>query len=125
MPYVKRDASGRIIALFAQPAGDETEEVAQHDAGLARFLVDARLVRSVLMDWVESDLAMARVVEDLIELLIENGTIRFDQLPPGAQRKLVQRNGLRREQRYVDSLFAEKDAELVSVEDADENERYL
>ncbi len=125
MPYVKRDATGRIIALFAHPAGDETEEVDEHDRDLARFLVDAQLARIVPTDWVESDLSMARVVEDLIELLIENGTIRFDQLPAGAQKKLVQRSGLRRERRYVEALFADNEAELVSAEGADDNERYL
>ena len=125
MPYVKRDASGRISALFAHPAGEATEEVSEHDAELARFLLDARLARSALMDWVQSDLGMARVVEDLIELLIENGTIRFDQLPVGAQQKLVQRSGLRRERRSLDSLFDASDPDLASAEEVDDSERYL
>jgi hypothetical protein len=125
MPFVKRDAEGRIVALFANPAGDETEEVREHDPELARFLADAHLVRSVLMDWIESDLSMARVLEDLIGLLIDNGTIRFDQLPAGAQKKIVQRRGLRRELCYVETLFSGKDAEMASNHEADENERYL
>ena len=125
MPFVKRDAMGRIVALFASPAGDETEEVREHDPELARFLADTHLVRSVLMEWVESDLSMARVLEDLIGVLIDNGVLRFDQLPAGAQKKIVQRRGLRRELRYVETLFSGNDAELVSTDEADENERYL
>ena len=125
MPFVKRDAEGRIVALLANPTGDGTEEVREHDPELARFLADANLVRSVLMDWVESDLSMARVLEDLIGVLIDNGTIRFDQLPPGAQKKIVQRRGLRRELCYVESLFSGNDAEMAAAEEADENERYL
>ena len=125
MPFVKRDAEGRIVALFASSAGDETEEIQAHDPELAGFLADAHLVRSILMDWVESDLSMARVLEDLIGVLIDNGAIRFDQLPAGAQKKIVQRRGLRRELRYVESLFSGADAETESTREADENERYL
>jgi hypothetical protein len=125
MPFVKRDAEGRIVALFAGPAGNETEEVGERDPELARFLADAHLVRSVLMDWVESDLSMARVLEDLIGVLIDNGTIRFDQLPAGAQKKIIQRRGLRRELCYVEALFSGKDAGMAAGPEADENEQYL
>jgi hypothetical protein len=68
---------------------------------------------------------MMRVLEDLIDVLIDNGTIRFDQLPRNAQEKILQRRGLRRELRYVQTLFSGNEAELVSADEADENERYL
>jgi hypothetical protein len=125
MPFVKRDPKGRIVALFADPNGRETEEICEHDPELARFLTDAHLNGGVLTDWGQSDLSMARVLEDLIGLLIDNGAIRFDQLPEEAQKKILQRRGLRRELLYVETLFAGNDAELISADEADENERYL
>jgi hypothetical protein len=125
MPFVKRDASGRIVALFADQSGGGTEEICERDPELARFLAEARLVRSVLMDWVQSDLSMARVLEDLIGLLIDNGAIRFDQLPEEAQKKILQRRGLRRELLYVETLFAGNEKDLIPADEGDENERFL
>jgi hypothetical protein len=125
MPFVKRDANGRIVALFADSIGDETEDVSEHDRERAHFLNDAHLVRSILTEWLQSDLSMARVLEDLIGVLIDNGAIRFDQLPQDAQNKILQRRGLRRELRYVETLFSGNEAELASADEADENERYL
>ena len=123
MPFVKRDADGRIVALFADSSGDKAEEVSDRER--ARFLNDAPLVRSILTEWRRSDLSMARVLEDLIGVLIDNGAIRFDQLPQDAQDKILQRRGLRRELRYIETLFSGNQAELASADEAGENERYL
>ena len=123
MPFVKRDADGRIVALFADSSGHKAEEVSDRER--ARFLNDAPLVRSILTEWRRSDLSMARVLEDLIGVLIDNGAIRFDQLPQDAQDKILQRRGLRRELRYIETLFSGNQAELASADEADENERYL
>ena len=45
----------------------------------------------------QADLKLARVTEDLINILIENGTISFTDLPGGAHNKLSTRQGLRSE----------------------------
>lgn len=39
----------------------------------------------------ESDAALARVTEDLIDVLITRGVIQFTDLPPAAQEKLLLR----------------------------------
>jgi len=46
---------------------------------------------ATLLDLAESDLEMARVVEDLVELLILKGVISLDDLPSKAQDKLSRR----------------------------------
>ena len=43
-----------------------------------------------------SDLEVVRVLEDLIQVLIEKGVIQFTELPEPAQKKLLQRKRLRR-----------------------------
>ena len=58
-------------------------------------------------DWVQSDLALSRVIEDLIDILIEKKLIVFTDFPEGAQKKLIERRGLRKEFSYVEGLFAE------------------
>ena len=43
----------------------------------------------------QSDLALVRVLEDLIDTLIEKGLIQFTDLPPAAQAKLLSRRETR------------------------------
>lgn len=43
----------------------------------------------------ESDIQLARVLEDLISLLIDRDFIRFTDFPDAAQKKLIERQGFR------------------------------
>ena len=44
---------------------------------------------------VDSDAGLARVTEDLIDILITRGLIQFTDFPPAAQAKLLQRRQTR------------------------------
>lgn len=44
---------------------------------------------------IESDADLARVTEDLVNLLVQKGVILFTDLPPGAQAKLLARQQTR------------------------------
>jgi hypothetical protein len=109
--FVKRDSDGRVVGVFTDRVADDLEEVADNDPELGRFLGSPRLARGVLSEWIESDLAMARVVEDLIDLLIDRNVISFDDLPPDSQRKILHRRGLRRDLTYVATLMAAAEKE--------------
>ncbi|MFI9652695.1 tryptophan synthase subunit beta like protein [Guyparkeria sp. GHLCS8-2] len=56
-----------------------------------------------------SDAELVRVVEDLTNLLIEKGVIRFTELPAAAQRKLLDRRQLRRDRKALDLLAGTED----------------
>lgn len=56
----------------------------------------------------QSDLDMIRVLDDLIELLIDKGVIQFTELPAQAQDKLLKRTQLRRGRRDLDLLEDEE-----------------
>ena len=43
----------------------------------------------------ESDIQLARVLEDLISMLIDRDFIRFTDFPEPAQQRLIERQGLR------------------------------
>jgi len=43
----------------------------------------------------ESDIQLARVLEDLISLMIDRDFIRFTDFPEPAQKRLIERQGLR------------------------------
>jgi len=104
MPYIQRSASGRIEAVFEQPQDGATEEVTGENPEVMAFLFGEEQTR-----WVQSDLAMARVLEDLINVLLEKHVILFSDLPHAAQEKLISRRGFRKELDYLASLIPESE----------------
>ena len=95
------------------------EEVAADDPGLIDFLYDGDEDAAAKKDMVDSDLGLARVLEDLIDLLIEKGAFRFTDLPDAAQQKLLARRGLRKEFAYVETLFGSDEGEDFTEIDED------
>lgn len=111
MPFVKRDETGKIIAVYAAAQKPGLEQLNANDPQLIEFLSDGDGDAAAKKDMTESDLGLARVLEDLIDLLIEKGTFRFTDLPEAAQRKLLARRGLRKEFAYVETLFGSDEEE--------------
>jgi hypothetical protein len=112
MPFVRRNADGKIDAVFENPEGDATEEISADNSELNSFLGTA-VGDSVHPErWAIADLAIARVTEDLIDLLIDKGVISFTELPENAQQKLIDRRGLRNELGYV-ARFVNEDEEIL------------
>jgi hypothetical protein len=96
MPFIRRNAAGEIVAV-SQSAGDGwTEEVAGDDAALARFLATLKPEASGIGS---TDQGFIRVLEDLIDLLIDKGLIALGDLPQDAQEKIALRRQLRRQLR--------------------------
>lgn len=108
MPFVKRNQEGDIIAIYHQPVEEGLEEIAADDPGLQPFLQQTLVDFAVNRPWIESDLSIVRVVEDLVDMLIERKVFLFTELPGPVQRKLLERRGLRKEFAYMDSLFGEQ-----------------
>lgn len=100
MPHVLRDADGTICAVSAEPT-EGFEPIEEDAAELAEFEQLLHPARSRLQ---ESDLEVVRVLDDLVNLLIDKDVIRFTDLPPAAQRKLIERRGLRRGSNSLDLL---------------------
>ncbi len=107
MPYVYRDSEGAIVAVYEQPV-EGGDEVALDDPALKAF-IQKNVPNAVVDDWVQSDLALARVMEDLIEILIDKKVLMFTDFPEGAQQKLLERRGFRKEFSYVEDLFVNDD----------------
>ena len=124
MPFVHKDAAGNILAVYTDPV-EGGHEVAPDDPALKAF-IQKNLPAAAAPpggEWMESDLALARVIEDLIEVLIEKKLIMFTDFPPGAQRKLLDRRGLRKEFDLVEDLFGggeEEEEETFDPGDPDE-----
>ncbi len=112
MLYARRHADGHIEAVFkAKPRGP-SEAVAADHPDLAAFLAgDGK--SSAGKSWTSDDMAMVRVVEDLIDVLIQKNLIALTDFPLSAQRKLMSRHGKRDDWAYVARLYpTSKDDEL-------------
>ena len=94
-----RDGQGVIDALTRQPMSDEEaasggwQAVAADDPGVEAFLKSENPSQADALS--QTDTAMARVLEDLIDTLIARGLIQFTDLPEAAQAKLLSRRQTR------------------------------
>ncbi|MEQ8665720.1 MAG: hypothetical protein RIC16_08335 [Rhodospirillales bacterium] len=113
MPFIIRDESGAIAGVFNQPV-EGGEEVADDNAEFVEFVRTTAPAAEFDEQWVNSDLGLARVMEDLIDILIERNVINFTDFPDGAQKKLLERRGFRKEFAYVATLFGTPDDEEES-----------
>lgn len=110
MPYVSRDDAGRITGVFDHAEVGAAEEVRDDDPGVARFLEERGLsspdsIRQLLA---ESDMKMVRLVDDLVDLLIEKGIIKFTDLPQAAGEKYLQRQAARKQLQTVQNLIIDE-----------------
>lgn len=94
MLFARKDKTGTILALFPDHRPG-TDPVAEDDPALAEFMASAR--GATTLSLAESDLELARVLEDLVALLVDKRVIRMGELPPEAQSKLMRRKRLRGE----------------------------
>jgi len=105
MPFVHMDAEGHILAVYTEPV-EGAVEVDPNDPALTEFIQqNIPTTVNTSDEWVQSDLSLARVIEDLIEVLIDKKVIMFTDFPEGAQEKLRARRGFRREFSLVEDLF--------------------
>ena len=126
MPFVKRDDTGKITAVYSVADTPGLEQVSGDDPQLVDFLYDDDPEAAAKKDMIESDLGLARVLEDLIDLLIEKGAFRFTDLPKPAQQKLMARRGLRKEFAYVETLFgSEEEDDFPGHDDEDDDTGFL
>ena len=93
MPYILRGQDGKVEAISQTSiAGQGWEEVMSGNHEYIDYLDDALKKEDRFR---ESDIQLARVLEDLISLLIDRDFIRFTDFPDAAQKKLIERQGFR------------------------------
>jgi hypothetical protein len=95
MLYVERAEDGKIIALHSSPEPNAGEQKSIMDEEILDFLHTTVSADSRKLLLTLSDMGIIRLLEDLIELLIEKNVICFTELPEQAQRKITERKRLR------------------------------
>ena len=100
MMHIQRDERGEVIGLLQRPL--TTEEASSGDwleadpadpavAAFARRVGEVGNQNPLAL----TDAELARVTEDLIDVLIDRGVIQFTDLPVAAQNKRLQRRQTR------------------------------
>jgi FMN phosphatase YigB (HAD superfamily) len=108
MPFVKRDETGRIVALFRERSDEAPEFFAANSPEIAEFS-DPEAARDERSSMLQSDLEMIRVYEDLIDILISKRIVVLTDFPTRAQEKLVRRKRLRSSLSSLTEVLAPED----------------
>lgn len=115
MPYVMRDAKGRIKAIYDKPRKDAKEKLPAGHKEITSFLAegegDEKATQSLASQSLqETDESMVRISEDLVSVLVRKKLIKFTDLPESAQKKLMNRSQLRNQLDKFDvSLIVDRD----------------
>lgn len=91
MPYIRRSASGDILALQQEASPDAQEFLPATSAEVSAFLG-----LPTINNFAGLDAEFIRVMEDLIDVMLQKGLLRLTDLPAEAQRKLLARKDMRR-----------------------------
>jgi len=95
MPYIERNANGKIIGLRTIAGPNSKEQKSINDEEVLDFLkdnLDNKFLKSLLA---HSDAGLIRLLEDLIDLLTKKNVILFTELPEKAQAKIIEREQIR------------------------------
>ncbi len=113
MLYVKYDKDGNITGLVNEKAdGSEVLDISRMD--VRDFLEEQGIPLSDALgqSLKASDTDLARVLEDVITVLLNKGVINLTDLPPKAVAKLSGRKRIRRQRGDLENLVVSSTEEL-------------
>ncbi|PMR74887.1 tryptophan synthase subunit beta like protein [Billgrantia endophytica] len=109
--YIKRGDNGEIELVSREATADCREFLAGDSPELLAFFGQDGVQRQA-DELRQSDLEFVRVLEDVINVLMDKSVISFTDLPEPAQQKLLRRQSLRRRVNDV-GLFDEDDEGVI------------
>jgi hypothetical protein len=125
MPFIKRDATGQIAALFREQSPEASDYLPPSHAEVQAFVAainggngDAFSITQPEKrpDLLHSDLEMIRVYEDLVDILISKHVMVLTDFPTAAQEKLMRRKRLRSSfSSLTDALSSEDDEGIFRI----------
>lgn len=110
MPYVKRDEKGKVIELYDTPKAEDEEWLEINSPEIVTFIKTIKTAEDARQSLTDTDTEMVRVVEDLIDLLMERQIFTYTELPEAVQIKLNARKQLRADMGSLEGLISDDDA---------------
>ena len=105
MPYVRRNKEGRVTHLLDSPSDDNNEWLELEHNDVVAFLQQSANAKALKNTLHTSDAEMARVLEDVIDILMEKQVFVFTELPEAVQDKLNRRKKLRHDVNALSNLI--------------------
>jgi len=108
MPYVQRDSSGRVSAIFQKPQKNAGELLPDDHPDLKSFfggILPQIHQENGTLHLTQTDIALIRVIEDLIDVLIDKNILMFTDLPVEARAKIMFRKSTRERMSGPDGLI--------------------
>jgi len=112
LPYLQRDKAGHITAVSVEQTETTAEWIELDSPELITYLSHFGAALDVNGALAESDQALIRVVDDLVNVLVEKNLMRFTDLPEAAQQKLLERRSLRQSLNAL-KLFGDEEQKLI------------
>lgn len=95
MIYIERNSTGEINNIHFAP-GPNYEEISLHDPKLKEFIENSPHSEDLIQDVLNQlDLDMVRVIEDVIDILIDKNIMLFTDLPEPVQNKILFKKAIR------------------------------
>jgi hypothetical protein len=96
MLCVERDENGEIVSVRRDEDGEKTGVKQAIDEEILDFLSENASPDSIFHMLESTDLAVIRVLEDLIDILVTKNVVMFSELPAHARMKLLNRQQMRK-----------------------------
>ena len=109
MPYIIRNEKGEIVELHNSPDNGEGNWIEPGNPEVIDFIKRIGTTDQAKLALTSTDYEMVRVVEDLIDILMERQIFIFTELPEPVQAKLNARKRLREDMNTLENLINEDD----------------
>jgi hypothetical protein len=113
MPFVSRDEDGNVIAIFDRANKQAQQELSLDHPDILDFLSRSGETSEIQVSLSGSDPDMGRVLEDLIQVLIDKRLIAKDDLPSPALDKISYRKRLRTELLRLSQLVSGSEDKII------------
>jgi hypothetical protein len=112
MAYVHRNSIGEIDSISETANEKDQEYVTIDNPDLIAYLQQSNSSDDVKVALSTSDVTLIRVLEDLINTLVDQKVILFTDLPLAAREKLSEREKIRGHLTTLDNLMGDDDGIL-------------
>lgn len=112
--YIKRDSLGKIVAVHEAQNEEFSELAKDDDPEFLNFLKCSACKTSLQTSSLQqTDADFIRVLEDVIDVLIDKNLIQFTDLPLAAREKLSTRQHLRKRHRGLQVINEHEDEDSL------------
>lgn len=118
MPYVSRNEKGEIIDIHDSVTNEQDQWLETNNPELIEYLHKIDSIERAKKALKSTDYEVVRIVEDLIDLLMDKQVFVFTELPEAVQIKLNARRKLRTNMNAYQALISDDDV-IFSVKEGE------